>query len=115
MSQRVLKLMLQKLGHKVTTADNGKIAQEIYFQNPQEFSCVILDVEMPIQGGLVTCRNLRAHNKHLPIVMLTAHSTEKDKEESLEAGANLFLTKPVTINDLQLTLSKCVIEYSSVK
>ncbi len=106
MGQKVVKLMLEKIGFQVTLANNGKEAEENFFQNPSLFVGIILDYEMPIKSGIEATKSIREKDKSIPIVILTAHSTEKDKEECLESGANEFLTKPVTIKDLQSCLSR---------
>jgi CheY-like chemotaxis protein len=109
LTQKVIRLLLEKLGFEVVVADNGKEAEELFCQAPSDFFfCALLDYEMPRQNGLMTAKRLRAAQEDLPIVILTAHSTDKDKEECLESGANDFLTKPVTLLSLQLSLAKCV-------
>ncbi len=101
MTQKVVKLMLEKLGFQVFAAINGKDAQDLFFINPNQYSFVILDYEMPVQNGIVTARNIRNAGFNVKIIMLTAHSTEKDKQECLESGADQFMTKPVTLKDFQ--------------
>jgi CheY-like chemotaxis protein len=106
MSQKVIKLMLEKLGYEVVLTSNGREAEDKYRAHPSSyFSLLLLDCEMPIQNGILTAKNVRNLDSSIPIVMLTAHSTEKDKEECMEAGASDFLTKPVPTETFKKVLS----------
>lgn len=102
--------MLQKLGFEVEVANNGKEAEKLYFDLESNVYCIILDCEMPVQNGLTTAKRIRARDKKVPILMLTAHSTEKDKEDCLLAGASGFLTKPVSIQTLNQYFSSLTIQ-----
>jgi CheY-like chemotaxis protein len=106
MSQKVVKLMLEKLNYVVVTANDGKEAEELYFKNPSDFFLLLLDCQMPVQNGTDTAEHIRKYNKKVPIVMLTAHTTTKDEEECMTAGANVFLTKPTTMEILQKALQQ---------
>ncbi len=77
----------------MVAVSDGKRAEEEYFANPKQFFLILLDYEMPIQNGLITAQKIRNHNPRVPIV-------DKDKEECLAAGANHYLTKPVTLSSL---------------
>ncbi len=99
--------MLEKLMFEVVAVDNGKQAEIMYLKSPKEYFCLLLDFEMPIQTGGTTTKNIRKFDLLIPIIILTAHSTEKDREECLECGANEFLTKPVTLKGLQNAIEKC--------
>jgi CheY-like chemotaxis protein len=103
MTRKVVKLMLEKIGFEVVATENGKEAEDLYFQN-SDFCCLLLDYEMPVQNGLITARNVRKAGRKVPIIILTAHSTDKDRQDCLESGADHFLTKPITLNDLRNVL-----------
>ncbi len=87
----LLKLYLERDGHQVITAYNGKDA----LQSARELQpdLVVLDLMMPELDGLDVCRLLRADSK-VPIIMLTARTTEGDKITGLDLGADDYVTKP---------------------
>ncbi|MCP9611192.1 PAS domain-containing hybrid sensor histidine kinase/response regulator [Coprobacter tertius] len=61
----------------------------------EKFDLVIMDLKMPIMGGLEATRKIREFNPRIPIVALTANAFESDRVDAMEAGCNAFLTKPV--------------------
>src|SRR4051812_209495 len=63
---------------------------------------VILDLNLPVIGGLEVCRILRAraNGPHLPIIMLTARTSENDRVDGLECGADDYVTKPFSLREL---------------
>lgn len=63
---------------------------------------IILDLNLPVLGGLEVCRLLRARSdaRHLPIIMLTAKSSESDRVTGLELGADDYVTKPFSLREL---------------
>lgn len=61
---------------------------------------IVLDVMMPRLGGLDTCRELRARNVRTPILMLTARDSASDRADGLAAGADDYLPKPFSLDDL---------------
>lgn len=109
MSQKMLRLLLEKFGFVVSACNNGKEVVNEYFKHPSDYYCLaLLDYEMPIMNGLTAAKQIRAANFKIPIVILTAHTTEKDREECLQNGANDFLTKPISQKDLSASLQKWV-------
>lgn len=70
------------------------------FQNGR-FDLVVLDLMLPVLDGLALCQKLRALPGYVPILMLTAKSTELDRVLGLEVGADDYLTKPFSIPELQ--------------
>ncbi|MBI5816584.1 MAG: SpoIIE family protein phosphatase [Nitrospinae bacterium] len=91
----LLKLILEKLGHKVLPAYNGMDALKI--ADGGGVDLVLLDVMMPMMSGLEVASRLRAgeDTKHIPIILLTAKKNDvSDVVEGLAAGANEYVTKP---------------------
>lgn len=102
-SQLMLKIIEDKLleaGYEVETAANGKEAWEKILDNPPDL--VILDVMMPIMTGWEVCCQLRKHSltNALPIILLTARSEEADRIAGLELGADDYIVKPFSANEL---------------
>jgi two-component system, sensor histidine kinase and response regulator len=95
---RVVRHFLEKVASEVTIVDTGKAALDRALSD--EYDLVFLDVQMPEMTGIEACKAIRKHEQsaggHLPIVMLTAQAMKGDREECLEAGADDYVTKPVT-------------------
>jgi two-component system sensor histidine kinase RpfC len=97
-SQQIIAMMLQAGGHDVTLVNDGESVLENY-QNIS-FDVIILDMHMPGRTGLEVARAIRlleakGKNRHVPIIMLTAAASIDLREDSLDAGVDLFLSKPV--------------------
>lgn len=84
-------------GYEVTEAGNGRIALEFFAQ--QAFDLIILDIMMPEVDGLTVLKQVRTKNQDVPILMLTAKSTEMDKVIGFELGADDYLTKPFGLGE----------------
>ncbi|CAM2006972.1 response regulator transcription factor [Acanthopleuribacter pedis] len=84
-------------GYEVTEASNGRIALDLYAENT--FDMVILDIMMPEIDGLTVLKHIRGKNQDIPILMLTAKSTEMDKVIGFELGADDYLTKPFGLGE----------------
>lgn len=95
---RVVRHFLEKVGSQVTVAETGRAALEQ--AQSGDYHLLFLDVQMPEMTGIEVCRAIRAQEKvsggHRPIVMLTAQAMKGDREECLAAGADDYVTKPVT-------------------
>ena len=70
--------------------------------NRMSFDLLMLDIIMPEMNGFELCKKIREREtlKETPIVFLTAKSREEDREQGIEAGANLFLSKPISPDKL---------------
>ncbi|MDX9989785.1 response regulator [Thiothrix unzii] len=95
--------MLKQLGIKATVADSGKAALQQLEQHP--FDLVMMDVSMPDMDGYTTTRHIRdAGHTQLPIIAVTAHAIEGERERCLAAGMNDYLTKPFDLATLHRLL-----------
>jgi signal transduction histidine kinase/CheY-like chemotaxis protein len=81
-NQEVATLMCKRLGAKVTIADNGRKALELYKANPKDYEIILMDIQMPQMGGYEATQILRQMGCQLPIVALTAAATVEDKKKS---------------------------------
>ncbi len=105
-NQRVLRRLLERDGHQVSVASNGKEAVEQVIAQP--FDVVFMDVQMPELDGLQATRTIRnlecILGRSVPIIALTANAMKGDREECLAAGMNGYLSKPVQAEALRQEL-----------
>ena len=98
--QRLLQLVLAEKGYRVTLANNGAQALEIWGQG--EIDLILMDVQMPELDGLSATARIRQREQelggHIPIVALTAHAFDEDRKRCLAAGADDYLSKPVNFS-----------------
>ena len=93
-----LKKGLNEVGYAVDVAETGSAAESYMAQS--DYDLVILDIGLPDQSGIDTARHIRRDGFIGPILMLTALSTTKDKVHGLDAGADDYLTKPYSFDEL---------------
>jgi DNA-binding response OmpR family regulator len=91
---------LQGKGYSVVLARNGKIAYEKFNGNKNKFDFLILDVMMPEMDGFTLAKEIRQIDKLVPILFLTAKSLKEDKLQGFEIGADDYLTKPFSMEEL---------------
>src|SRR5262249_43854769 len=107
-NQMTATTMLEKLGHAVVVANNGREALEKI--NEQKFDLIFMDVQMPEMDGPTATGAIRkseqATSRHLPIVAMTAHAMKGDKEKCLEAGMDDYVSKPIRRKDLADVLAR---------
>ncbi|MBU6452980.1 MAG: response regulator transcription factor [Cyanobacteria bacterium REEB67] len=98
----LVKINLELLGHQVITAPDGIKGLAMAQQHRPDM--VVLDVMMPDLDGFTVCQRLRQNQQtnHIPVLMLTALSTTKDKVAGFDAGADDYLPKPFDIPELQV-------------
>jgi len=97
-NQRLIAFYLRKAGAKVAVAENGKQACDLVAAAAVEgksFDLVLMDMQMPELDGYGATAWLRSMGHRMPVVALTAHSMEEDREKCLAAGCSDFVTKPV--------------------
>lgn len=90
---------LTEEGFSVDVADNGKGLQ-LALDNLEEYDVVLLDWMLPGLNGIEICRQIRLENKVIPIIFLTAKDTVDDAVFGLEAGANDYIRKPFSFEEL---------------
>ena len=93
-----LKDNLEGEGYGVSTASDGKEGLDKAVK--EKFDLVLLDVMLPHMSGFDVCKKIKAKKLTLPIIMLTAKAKEADKIMGLELGADDYITKPFSINEL---------------
>ena len=85
-------------GFEVSIASDGEEA--LILGKDEEFDCIVLDRMLPLKEGVEVCKELRESNIKTPIIMLTAKSGVNDKIEGLDAGADDYLAKPFSLDEL---------------
>ena len=105
-NQRLVSRLLEKRGHQVVVAANGREALEAVER--QSFDIVLMDLQMPELDGFEATAALRAreadHGTHLPVIALTAHAMKGDRERCLAAGMDGYLSKPIRPQELDRLL-----------
>jgi PAS domain S-box-containing protein len=101
-NQRLAAKLLEKQGHTVTLAGNGREAVETW--KAGRFDVILMDVQMPEVDGLEATAEIRGleagNHQYTPIIALTAHSMDGDRERCLAAGMDGYVTKPINPDEL---------------
>lgn len=108
---KILRYNLEKEGHQPLMAGDGDTAVALFRREKPRL--VLLDLMLPKVDGLEICRLIRQDDKHVPILMLTAKSTEVDKIVGLEMGADDYVTKPFSVREV-ITRVKALLRRSAV-
>ena len=112
-NQRIVTAMLEKQGHTVRIAQNGKEALEV--NSTDKFDVILMDIQMPIMGGEEAVAHIRAAEKerslpHIPIIALTAHAMRGDREKYLAAGMDAYVAKPIDKDELLNAIARLVVK-----
>jgi two-component system copper resistance phosphate regulon response regulator CusR len=91
---------LEEEGFAVDVADNGKKGLQMALDNLEEYDVILLDWMLPGMSGIEICRTVRLENKIVPIIFLTAKDTVDDVVFGLETGANDYIRKPFSFEEL---------------
>ena len=97
---RALTFLMEREGHEVRTAADGRQALEAVAETPPDL--LLLDVMMPRGNGYEVCRRLRSSSDYdgVRIIMLTARGGDADQDEGLSLGADAYVTKPFAIGEV---------------
>jgi two-component system, OmpR family, copper resistance phosphate regulon response regulator CusR len=87
-------------GFAVDVADNGKVGLQLALDNLDEYDVILLDWMLPGLNGIEICRRIRQENQAVPVIFLTAKDTVDDAVFGLEAGANDYIRKPFSFEEL---------------
>ncbi|KAI2636768.1 hsp90-like protein [Xylaria nigripes] len=119
-NMKILTKRLEKSGHDVYPAVNGKDCASLYKENPRDFDVILMDMQMPIVDGLASTKLIRAFEKsdeylrilasdrnsrdHIPIFAVSASLVERDKAIYTEAGFDGWILKPINFERLNILL-----------
>jgi PAS domain S-box-containing protein len=115
-NQKVATRLLEKQGHKVTVANNGREVLEALGRD--KFDLILMDVQMPLMDGFEATGAIRQEEKetgsHIPIVAMTAHAMKGDRERCLEVGMDDYVSKPLKPEDLFKTIEHAINKYKKI-
>jgi CheY-like chemotaxis protein len=107
-NQRLAVRLLEKRGHSVVVAENGRKAVTAFENEP--FDLILMDMQMPELNGYEATSIIRekeqATDAHIPIIALTAHTMKGDRERCLAAGMDGYVSKPIKIEELFETIEE---------
>jgi CheY-like chemotaxis protein len=111
-NRRLALLVLNKMGHTVTVVSTGREAVDAIAITP--FDLAILDVQMPEMDGMEATRIVRSaeqsSHRRLPIIAMTAHAMQGDRERCLQAGMDGYVAKPINLRALATEISQVMKE-----
>ena len=105
-NQRLISYLLSRAGAKVKIVENGRLAVEAVAKAEQPIDLVVLDMQMPVMDGYSAAAALRVADYEQPIVALTAHAMEGDREKALKAGCDAYAAKPINAPELIALLAR---------
>jgi CheY-like chemotaxis protein len=109
-NRKLAEILLQRMGYRYATAADGQQALERLVEG--RFDVVLMDVMMPVMDGITALRALRAREvgsgHRTPVLMVTAHAMTGDKERFIAAGADGYVSKPISQAELQKEIRRVI-------
>jgi len=109
-NQKLALQLLTKMGHDAVLAANGREALDLV--RLSEFDLILMDIQMPIMGGVEAVREIRAFEKgsgaRHTIIAMTAHAMAGDAEKYLQSGMDGYVSKPIRVDRLIAEIERCV-------
>ena len=112
-NQKLAIRLLEKAGHRVTLADNGR-AGLLAWENSdnQSFDLILMDIQMPEMDGMEATAAIREQEKtsgkHIPIIAMTANAMRGDKERYIDGGMDGYISKPINAPGLFAEIKRCL-------
>lgn len=103
-NQLIAKKLLERIGVKVSVAENGKQALESLQHS--SFDLVFMDCQMPVMDGYEATRRLREFDRHTPVIALTANIQPADRKACFQVGMNDYISKPFKPEDMTQMLNR---------
>jgi signal transduction histidine kinase/ActR/RegA family two-component response regulator len=109
-NREIVLTILQDSGLNIVTATNGQEGLDAYFADPERYSLILMDVQMPVMDGITATQKIRERTdisqaKTVPIIAMTANAFKEDALSCLAAGMNQHIAKPFDMNKLFVTLA----------
>ena len=105
MNERLAIRLLEKLGHRLRSVHNG-LEVLAALAGEELFDVILMDVQMPEMDGLQCARAIRSQGLDVPIVAMTAHAMESDRQACLLAGMDDYVSKPIHPAGLSAALQR---------
>lgn len=109
-NRELFSLQIQQFGLASQSVRNGREAIELLEADPDAFSMILMDLQMPVMDGLTTAQLIRHSElntgRHIVMIALTANRALESREQCLQAGMDDFINKPVTLDKLNELFSK---------
>ena len=102
----LIKINLELDGYKVSVAVHGAIA--IQRLKSESFDLIIMDIMMPSMDGITATQHIRLTNNDIPIMILSASNSSKDRIAGLKAGADDYMSKPFELEEMMLRVQKLI-------
>jgi CheY-like chemotaxis protein len=114
MNQKLALFTLSKLGFEVEIAENGEIG--LQRRQQAHYDLIFMDLQMPVMDGLSAARAIRDYEAQenlnpVPIIAMTAHVMDSDREACRAAGMDDFLVKPVAVKEFQRVLTAYMVQH----
>ncbi|BBP00421.1 sigma-54-dependent transcriptional regulator [Sulfuriferula nivalis] len=106
--QRVLEIMLQRMGYEVSCASDGKAALQIMKSAPADL--IISDLRMPGMSGTELLKTLRDEDNEVPVIIMTAYGTIETAVEAMKLGACEYIVRPFDVEALELVIARILTE-----
>ena len=94
-----IKYNLDAEGYRVTTVGDGPSGLKVIEEDADGVDLVVLDLMLPGMSGYAVCETLRATNRNLPVLILSARTLAEDRARGFDVGANQYLTKPFDLDE----------------
>ncbi len=104
-NRHLIRLLLERAGHDVLEAENGQQAYDLVVQG-EPFDLVLMDMQMPVLDGYEATRRLREAGHDLPVIAVTAHAMQGDRDRCTASGCSDYLAKPIERDLLLSTVQK---------
>jgi CheY-like chemotaxis protein len=92
---------------KVLSAENGQVALDMVMRI-KSIDLILMDLNMPIMDGYESTRLIKKIRPDIPIIIQTAYSLIENKEKAFESGCDAFIKKPISIDELIITMNECL-------
>jgi CheY-like chemotaxis protein len=109
-NQEIVIELLSDTGIEIDVAENGKIAVDMYTENPENYDIVLMDIQMPIMDGITAADHIRSSGmsnaEYIPIYAMSANAFKEDEEKCLNVGMNGHIPKPIDVDRLRTIIDK---------
>lgn len=105
-NRKLIHHRLSESNYMIGEAHDGKTAVEIAYHHQPDL--ILMDMSLPVKDGWTATKEIRSfeRTKHIPIIALTAHGMESDRQKTMEAGCDEIITKPVDFVSLKIVMQR---------